>query len=63
VLGVVNGWALKANEKLQNHVCIKKNYGFGFSWMADFIGVRNMKNLFFGYPWDGRVYVKKKESK
>ncbi len=31
--------------------------------MASSIGVRNMKNIYFGYPWDGGVYMKKKESK
>lgn len=42
---------------------LKKNYGFGSSWMASSIGVRNMKNIYFGCPWDGGVYVKKNKSK
>jgi hypothetical protein len=42
---------------------LKKNYGFGSSWMASSIRVKNMKNLFLGYPWDAGVYVKKIGSK
>jgi hypothetical protein len=40
-----------------------KRKGFGSSWMAVSIGVKNMKNLFFWYLWDGKVYVKRIESK